>query len=396
MSLLKVLLVVLLLFFPLGELGRFQIGSLSFAVNDILLISVFIAFLFKIKKFTNLKGYLKNPILIFIIVGFVALLLNSYWLNLEYFLISLLYLLRWLLYASLYFIINSLDKKFVKKLKTLILVPISFVIIGGYIQFIFYQSLRNLWYLGWDEHLYRLFAGFLDPNFTGSILVMTLIYLIHFAMSVYRENNKKFIFLSILGILNFLAVYLTYSRSALIMLLTSVIAYLVLIGQKKIIFILVLVSVVILMLSPKSFQTEGTNLFRIKSVAERIESAQAAVKIIIKNPVIGVGFNSYRYAMNRYGIAVDGIWKTTHSGAGTDNSFLFVLATTGIIGFTCFIYLLCKIFKLCLIKSEKNKFSFVLISVLIGLIVNSLFVNSLFFVYVLELIWIYAGFTENS
>lgn len=396
MDLLKILLVVFLLFFPLGELGRFQTGSLAFSVNDILLISVFITFLFKIKKFPNIKGDLKKPILIFIIVGFMTLILNLYWLKLEYFLISLLYLLRWSLYASLYFVINSFDKKFIEKLKTLILIPISFVIIGGYIQFIFYQSLRNLWYLGWDEHLYRFFAGFLDPNFTGSILVMTLIYLIHSARSVYRLDRNRFLLLTVLGVLNFLAVYLTYSRSALIMLFISVIVYLILIGQKKFIFILAFVSVIILMLSPKSFQTEGTNLLRIKSSAERIESAQAAIKIITKNPVIGVGFNTYRYAMNRYGIGIDGIWKTTHSGAGTDNSFLFIFATTGIIGLISFIYLLYKIFKLCIIKSRKNKFSFVLMSVLIGIIVNSLFVNSLFFVYVLELIWIYVGFTENS
>jgi hypothetical protein len=54
--------------------------------------------------------------------------------------------------------------------------------------------------------------------------------------------------------------------------------------------------------SPKSFQTEGTNLFRIASSEARLASAQAALKVIDKNLIFGVGFNAFRYVMFDYRI----------------------------------------------------------------------------------------------
>ena len=109
-----------------------------------------------------------------------------------------------------------------------------------------------------------------------------------------------------------------------------------------------------------------------------------------------MGFNAYRYAQNKYANLTDAKWQTTHSGAGTDNSFLFVLATTGILGFLAYVYLLSNIFILGKSKLRKNLFSAVLIASLTGLLVNSLFINSLFYVYILEWIWISVAITENS
>lgn len=396
MGILNYLIIILLLIFPIGELGRFQFNSVSITINDMVLLFVFLAWIFKIKRVPDLRGYLRKPISIFVIIGFVSLILNLYWLRLDYFFVSLLYLVRFVLYSSLYFILVKEDKEFIAKLKNIILIPISFVILGGYIQFFFYQSLRNLWYLGWDEHLYRLFAGFLDPNFAGAVLVMTFMYLIYMTWQSYLKNNLKFSLLVFLSALNFVAVYLTYSRSALIMLVISLIVFLVFVGRKRFIIGFIILSVIVVVLAPKSFKTEGTNLFRMESSIQRVQSAQAALKIIQTKPIFGVGFNAYRYAMNKYGIAIDDIWQTTHSGAGTDNSFLFVLATTGFIGLISYLYLLFKLFYLAKLKIKENKFAIVLVSVLCGLIFNSLFVNSLFFVYILELVWIFAAFTENS
>jgi O-antigen ligase len=267
----------------------------------------------------------------------------------------------------------------------------------GLIQFSFYQSLRNLYYLGWDEHLYRLFASFLDPNFAGAFLVMSFMFVFHFLLETYNKKKYKFLtFLSVIAAVNFIEIYLTFSRSALIMLVLCLTTYLVLVGKKRIIFVFAILLILLAIFSPKSFQTEGTNLFRVFSSEQRIESAKAAIKIIQENPIIGVGFNAYRYVMFDYGIVSDAKWETTHSGAGTDNSFLFVLATTGVIGLAAYLFLIYKAYFLAKLKLKKNRFGVVLIAVLAGLIIDSFFVNSLFYVYIMEFLWIYLALTENS
>ena len=171
--------------------------------------------------------------------------------------------------------------------------------------------------------------------------------------------------------------------------------FLFLIGKKKLIAVSVIVFFLIIFVTPKSFQTEGTNLLRVASSEQRIESFQLGVKIFQSSPIYGVGFNAYRYAQNRYGLN-DAIWQTTHSGAGTDNSFLFVLATTGVVGFLAYIYLLITMFGYAKSNFKKSIYSVVLLSSLTGLIFSSLFINSLFYVFILEWIWVISAITENN
>lgn len=397
MGILNYLLIFLLIIFPIVELGKIQTGSVSFSINDIVFFitaSLWIVLDFKKIKKTNFK--LLKPILLFSTIGLFSLAINFVNLTLNEFFVSFLYLARWILYSSIYFILVTRDREFIKKFKYLLIVPICTVLIVGLVQFFFYPSLRNLFYLGWDEHLYRLFSSFLDPNFAGAFLVISLIYLIYLSWQSYIKKKRNiFIFTSILSVISFISVYLTYSRSALIMLLVSLTVFLVLIKKVRLLILVLITFVVLIFLSPKAFQTEGTNIFRIFSSQERVKSAQVAVKIIGENPIFGVGFNAYRYAQNKYANLNDSKWETTHSGAGTDNSFLFVLATAGIVGFVVYIYLIYKIFLLAKLK-QKNPMSIVLISVLCGLLVNSLFINSLFYVFILQWIWILAGLTENS
>ena len=85
-----------------------------------------------------------------------------------------------------------------------------------------------------------------------------------------------------------------------------------------------------------------------------------------------------------------------HSAAGTDNSFLFILATSGLIGLTAFLYFLYKVVSLSSSKLKKNYFSLVLFASIISLAINSLFINSLFFPQIMLWIWILAGLTEST
>ena len=87
-------------------------------------------------------------------------------------------------------------------------VGIGFGILG-LMQFFLYPDLRNLMYLGWDPHYYRLFSTLLDPNFVGIILVLTLI----LGCGLWKKKQKNF-FLMIGQLIGFVSLLLTYSRSS--------------------------------------------------------------------------------------------------------------------------------------------------------------------------------------
>ncbi len=400
MGLLKLLFTLFIFLFPIAEVGRIQFkNGVAFTINDLLLGLLVVCWavyrFFIIKK--PLKFYLQKPILLFITIAFLSLAVNFLNLTVNNFIVSSLYLVRFVFYLSLYFIVKEFDLIFKKKIPFLLIFSGILTVALGYIQYFFYPSLRNLFYLGWDEHLYRMFSTFLDPNFAGIFFAIFFIYLLGFIKeTINKKDNLKLLGFSALSLITLVAVYLTYSRSAFITLIVAVTTYLILSGKKRLIFVVLGLLVLIIFLAPKSFKTEGTNFLRINSSTARVSSIEQGIQIFKKSPVLGVGFNAYRYAQNKYSGLNNSYWQITHSGAGTDNSFIFLLATTGIVGLASFLYLLYKIFALSGRNIEKNKYGVVLFSSLLGLIAGSIFINSLFYVLLLEWVWILAGLTENS
>jgi len=243
-----------------------------------------------------------------------------------------------------------------------------------------------------------MFSSFFDPNFAGAFFVL-FFFLCLYQIEQFHQNKMRISLLMaiIISIFTVVAIYLTYSRSALVMLTVAVVFYLMLINKKRLIIISIFFMIVFVFAAPKSFQTEGTDLLRTVSTEARLQSAEQGLSIFEKNPVLGVGFNAYRYALNHYEGLNTQYWQTTHSGAGTDNSFIFVLATTGIFGLLAYLYLLYKIFQLGIINIKKNKhYAILLIVSVVGIGVDSMFINSLFYVFIMEWLWILAGLTENS
>jgi O-antigen ligase len=295
----------------------------------------------------------------------------------------------------LYFLFKDFKPKFKTKISYLLLFAGFAVVVGGYVQFFFYPSLRNLYYLGWDEHLYRLFSSFLDPNFVGAFFAVFFLYTISFLRELKKKISFQFLSIGIVAMLTLGALYLTYSRSALIMLIISLVTYLYLINKKRFIIAIAAGALLLVLILPKSFQTEGTNFLRATSSEARVRTTQEALNVFEKNPLFGVGFNAYRYARNEQGLNGPG-WEISHGGAGTDNSFLFVLATTGAVGFAVYLFLLYKIFLVSRRNLKKNKYALIVLSLLPGLIINSFFINSLFYVLILEWVWILVSFTESS
>ena len=129
------------------------------------------------------------------------------------------------------------------------------------------------------------------------------------------------------------------------------------------------------------FYIENINPLRIASSSSRVQSIRNSITIISKEPIFGVGFNLYGQVQKQYKFISNLPGVPSHAEAAPDNSVLFVVATTGVIGLISFIWLLKEliVYKYKEFKISRNIFSLVFISSIVGLLVNSLFINSFFY-----------------
>jgi len=383
--------ILIFILLPLGQIAKFDLGfKASITAFDIGLFLVLIYWIFYlIIKKRKIKVTLTKPIFLFASICLISLLLNLKELILEQSLVSFSYLFRWIMYAAVYFIVANLNEEKKKKLINYIFYSGIIVLFLGFVQVFFYPSLKNLYYLGWDEHMYRLFSTFLDPNFTGIYLVII------FLLGIYLYLSKKRKIYIVLSTLILIGVFLTYSRTAFITLLISAVSLLIIANKKKLILPIVVAILLITFVFPKTFKSEGTDFFRTFSAAARISTMQHGLKIFSDHPIFGVGFNSYRYFQEKYGFELTDYAVPSRAAAGVENSFIFVLATTGLIGFISYLYLLFRIFSLVLLSKNKV-LSKITIAVFVGLIGSSLFINSLFYTFIMFLMWILIGTIENN
>lgn len=333
MKIRKIIFYLLLAVFPFGQLFRFQLpffpASVRFQPIDIL---SFIFVLVSLKKIFPLSSFFKK-MAVFGIVASLSLTVNLFRLSFSDFLPALFYLLR----LWNYFLFFSAMEKFLKTEKVFIF---KFLLCEGIIisifalaQYVFLPDMRFLYKFGWDDHYFRALGTFLDPGFLGILISLSLIvFLINFPNNIF-----------VLGFF-LLTIALTFSRMAYLSLSLGLFIYFLL--KKKFAFLGILMSVFIIfiLLSPKP-GGEGVDLLRKNSLFSRFDNYSQALSIAKDNLLIGVGFNAYRFTQRKYGYIGEENWLTTNSGGGADNSFLFVLATTGIIGLVSFLYWWGGIFK---------------------------------------------------
>ena len=170
-----------LILFPFGQLiniGRFHPIDLV----------AWLGMLFIFEKKPDIFKYLKN----FILLALFSLVISLSFLNLSEIEIGLLYFLRFLSYILFFIMIWNFVKVDVK-IKDKIFYSLIFVSVAtaifGWAQYIFLPDLRDLKYLGWDDHYFRLVGTFLDPGFTGIILVFG--FLLALTKFVYKKRPGK-------------------------------------------------------------------------------------------------------------------------------------------------------------------------------------------------------------
>ncbi len=409
MDILKLVFVIFLGTFFLGEVIRFDLGN-NFVIKpvDLAIVALFLIWvvqrLKRWKKVIVLKDNLILPIILVMATMCLSLASNLENYSQNEILVAVSYILRWILYMNLYFIVKSFSIKFKEKITYLLLIVGALFILFGFMQYFFYSNLRNIYYLGWDEHMYRMFSTFLDPNFAGSFFVLYLIFLSGMFLCFLRKNRIKEVWLiGFACTFSLMSIYLTYSRSALIMLFSSAAFFSVFAKKIYWFFAIVFISLFFILISEKNFNVENINLFRIASAEARIDSAKIAIQIINDNPFLGVGFNAYRYAQIKYGFRNPVSSSISHADAGTDNSFLFLLATTGVIGSVFYLNLLWRLLKKAYLNYRRNKdgeiqkyVGIITLASVAGIMIDSFFINSLFYSFIMIWMWILLGLMKDN
>lgn len=357
---------IILSFFTGNLWGIYITQSVKITVLDL---CVVMGFLGNIKRILQIN-WRKSPVIYFVLTGLVSLIFSLKLFNTSQVLIGSLYLFRFTIY-SLFFASNVWQFKLYQT-RSLIYLLGSILVITGLGQYLLFPDVRPMASLQWDPHYYRVVGTFLDPGYTSLLLVLFFFYLLN--------NPVKNIGLRWIAIVStYLALALTYSRSGYLALLIGS-AYLAWKskGGKFFARIALLLACTIVFL-PRSSDGEGVKLERSNSIWSRIHSWKTAIIIFSKHPVLGVGFNNYRYAQNKYGFLTDPKWQISHAGAGADSSLLFVAATTGIVGLGFYIKYLKSLYDL---RSNNLDLQVALVATL----THGIFLNSLF--YPAILVWI--------
>ena len=325
----NIILFLTFLLISFGQLARLSFfdGRINFYLYEILLLLTLFYFFIKEKNsplkqsFTQLKFFY-----FFFIILFFSNLITFFNFSLWQNLITFLYLIRLVIYF-LYGVYLSYRIKKNYSLKTTITYGVIFlaimIVFSSFIQYIFYPNLRNLYYLGWDEHLYRMFGVFFDTSIAAGIF--GLFFLFFYERKAVVNDKIRLVFL----FLFFIALILTFSRSAYLVFLITLTSYLIIKRKVKTIFYLIVFFVFILVMAPKPFG-EGVNLARKFSIEARLNDYQKAFGIFKRYPIMGIGYNRI------------GFFKTNdfspfdHAAFSFSSSFLIVLVTGGLLGLVFF------------------------------------------------------------
>src|SRR3989344_3275152 len=191
----------------LGELGKFPFGgNNSIGVIDVL-VSLTVGFLVVWQVVIQKKIVLPREFKILIgfwVISLISLILSGR-------IYGGLYLVRFMLYSSLFWVgFNLIKSKVITVDNLFSKIILSGVILSilGFIQLLVFPNLAFLEIFGFDPHQNRVVSTFLDPNFLGCFLSIC------FLVSLYQFfENKQKIFL--LGATIFLlTIFFTFSRSA--------------------------------------------------------------------------------------------------------------------------------------------------------------------------------------
>lgn len=315
--------------------------------------------LFSPQKKEALKKYLPifGP---FVGVAIASILLSRYS-------TPLLYIARFVAY-SMFTVSINFDTELKKNALEILWSSGVMIALLGLGQYFLYPNLRNLSYLGWDPHEFRVFSTLFDPNFTGIVLVLTLILGAYLRSTQQQKNSSFRLFLTIGSGVTFVMLLLTYSRGSFVAALGSMAVFLISRNKFKLFFGSGVLFLLLLLILPRP-GGEGVNLLRTISIGSRIENSSMALDQFWNSPIFG-----------------NGSFETT-----VHNGWLYILSTTGIVGFGTYLWIWRRLLKTNLKTFKKNPHFELLLVSFVAIGIHSIFDNSLFYPHVMYWMWVLVG-----
>jgi len=389
---------LILLLIVIGQLGRVPLdvgGRDEVLFLDLLIPIVVLGWVFhKVYHKERFKKTSLDKILI-LFVGWMVLglifALRS--LDLPLVLKSGLYLIRWVEYLLLFFLALDLmrTKELVIHYLKVIIGMGTLLAILGFLQLVFVPNFGFMQEAGWDPHRGRLLSTWFDPNFIGGFfaLCFSLVLGLYYYL---RKDQQARLALILAGIIFAVATILTYSRSAYLVFLLVLLIWGVVYARKLLVICLVAFTLVTIFV-PRLQERVGGAVSLDVTAKSRLHSWDRAFQIVKTSPIVGVGYNTYRYTQEKLGF-IEKKDKVIRSTTGADSSLLTILATTGIVGLLFYLYLyfviLKKNFRL-IVKNQletQKKLSFAIFVSFLGLLAHSFFVNDLLYPYLMIIFWI--------
>lgn len=222
----------------------------------------------------------------------------------------------------------------------------SFLLYFGLLQYFFLPDTRFLFFVGWDDHMYRLISTLFDPGFTGLLLVLGFVFLQQ--SSVIR---RAVFFLGqpalqlVLSGLFVVGVLLTYSRASYLAFVAAVLALSLFAFQRKeksgvfraLLFLVVFAAGVFVLPRPGG---EGVRLERTSTVTARAESAQTAFAALNSPVKMIVGQGLFLPTVNHQPSVYSG--DLSHAQLA-DNWLVMVFVGTGVVGVVLSLFWLTKV-----------------------------------------------------
>jgi hypothetical protein len=315
---------------------------------------------------------------------------------------SFLYLLRWCLYASLYFLtyeIISTSELVRSTVKRLFLCGGAFCVFGlvqvvflPNFAFIVYPDARP--YIDFDVHQHRLVSTILDPNI--SAIYISIFALIAFSFYLKRVERWAVPFLIFA-----ISVVVTLSRGGNLGLLCGLLFLMARssFSRKRVVLALVAGAIMLLSVYPLLVdEIEHSQRFSVTdmSAMSRVQEWEVSVRIIADNLLVGIGFNTLGFVLPRYGF-----WREGGAAFGLSGDILVICMLTGVVGLGIYGMLWAKMASAGWRLQRDSKdvwdraFGEGLLASMVAVSVSSMFAAGVLYPQIMALLWILWGLTER-
>lgn len=337
----SLLICISLLFLSLGQFARIPFEGWPvyiYLYEPVLALTTVILILYFGKKHFLVELPWAKWIGVFLLWLVISFVLSISRYSQEQNIVAFLYLVRLSMYLLFFVYLYRYTKMYpvMKKVMKYAIGIFGIITLGvSLIQYMWYQNLGNLAYLGWDPHLGRLVGVFFDPPLTISILVLLAFY---FFFQLKTRALKWIMSILFLGVS-----LLTFSRGGYLALFTTITAFSL--SKIKVRYVLIATAILILFayFVPSNLN-ESLNLKRTTSIFTRINDYEKAMSIWKSRPVEGIGYNHIRYEKDKHSEElITEEYNPSHAAASFHSSFLMILVTTGAIGLILYLVMLVKV-----------------------------------------------------